>query len=137
MKYCQRCLYPQNHPYGLVFDHEGICTGCRVHEEKDALDWEARFKILERIVHVNTQHSRRSGFDCIVPVMGGGDTYFIMHVVKNLLGMNPLCVHYNSHYNTKIGIRNLANLATVFDCDVVTSTLSPALLKRLTRQPLP
>jgi len=78
----------------------------------------------------------RRGFDCIVPVTGGGDSYYVVHSVKNVLGMNPLLVHYNPHYNTKTGIRNLANLATVFDCDVVTSTLSPNLLKRITRHTL-
>ena len=72
-------------------------------------------------------------FDCIIPVTGGGDSYFIVHTVKNVLGMNPLLVNYNSQYNTKVGIRNLANLSTVFDCDVLTSTLSPELLKRITR----
>ena len=60
----------------------------------------------------------------------------LWHVVKNILGMNPLLVHYNSEFNTKIGIRNLANLATVFDCDMVTSTIAPSLLKRITRASL-
>lgn len=136
MKYCKRCLYPENHPYGLIFDSEGICSGCRVHEEKDVLDWAARFKMLERIVGVSAKQTAGRGFDCIIPVSGGGDSYFIVHTVKNVLGLNPLLVHYNPHYNTQIGIRNLANLATVFDCDVVTSTVSPSLLKRITRQSL-
>jgi N-acetyl sugar amidotransferase len=136
MIYCKRCLYPANHPYGLILDDEGVCSGCRVHEEKDRLDWDTRFKQLEQIVHANARSTRRRGFDCIVPVSGGGDSYFIVHTVKNVLGMNPLLVHYNPEYNTKVGIRNLANLATVFDCDVVTSTLSPSLLKRLTRRSL-
>ena len=35
MQYCTRCLYPENHPYGLIFDEDGVCSGCRVHEEKD------------------------------------------------------------------------------------------------------
>lgn len=136
MIYCQRCLYPANHPYGLILDAEGVCSGCRVHEEKDQLDWNARFTLLERIVHANAKRVQGRGFDCIVPVSGGGDSYFIVHTVKNVLGMNPLLVHYNPHYNTKVGIRNLANLATVFDCDVVTSTAAPGLLKRLTRHTL-
>jgi len=59
-----------------------------------------------------------------------------VHFVKNKLGMNPLLVNYNSHYNTKTGIRNLANLTTVFDCELVTSTLSPELLKKITRHTL-
>lgn len=136
MNYCQRCLYPMNHPYGLILDHAGVCSGCRVHEEKDVLDWDQRFNMLKDIAHTNAKRVQGRGFDCIIPVSGGGDSYFIVHTVKNVLGMNPLLVHYNPHYNTKVGIRNLANLATVFDCDVVTSTLSPALLKRITRHTL-
>ena len=62
--------------------------------------------------------------------------YYIVYVAKNLLGMNPLLVNYNSHYNTKLGIRNLANLTTVFDCDMVTSTISPNHLKKITSQTL-
>lgn len=136
MIYCKRCLYPANHPYGMALDEQGVCMGCRIHEEKDVLDWDERFKILQGIVDTNSQRMGRKGFDCIVPVTGGGDSYFIVHTVKNVLGMNPLLVHYNPHYNTKAGVRNLANLATVFDCDIVTSTLSPTLLKRITRHTL-
>ena len=136
MIYCKRCLYPANHPYGLIFDEQGVCSGCRVHEEKDTLDWEARFKILERIAEINTRNSTGKGFDCIVPITGGGDSYFIVHTVKHVLGMNPLLVNYNPHYNTKIGIRNLANLATTFDCDFIQSTVSPAHLQRITRHTL-
>ena len=39
MKYCKRCVYPENHPLGIVFDDEGVCSGCRVHEEKDEINW--------------------------------------------------------------------------------------------------
>jgi len=136
MQYCTRCLYPANHPYGLIFDDYGVCSGCRVHEEKDYLDWKKRFELLKDLVFENKKHSDTNSFDCIVPVYGGGDSYFTVHVVKNILGMNPLLVHYNSEFNTKIGIRNLANLATVFDCDIVTSTIAPSLLKRITRASL-
>jgi N-acetyl sugar amidotransferase len=120
----------------MVFDAKGVCMGCRVHEEKDALDWTARFALLQNIAHANAHRMGRKGFDCIVPVTGGADSYFIVHTVKNVLGMNPLLVAYNSHYNTTVGIRNLANLATVFDCEIVTETLAPSLLKRITRKTL-
>ena len=128
MKYCKRCLYPSNHPYGLIFDNEGVCSGCRVHEEKDLLDWSNRFELLRNIISKNASNSNQTFFDCIVPVTGGGDSFFTVYVVKELLGMNPLLVHYNPHYNTRVGIRNLANLVTVFDCELITSTLSPTAL---------
>jgi N-acetyl sugar amidotransferase len=136
MIYCKRCLYPANHPYGMVFDDRGVCMGCRVHEEKDAIDWPARLELLKDIVHENSVRMGKKGFDCIVPVTGGADSYFTLHTVKNVLRMNPLVVNYNSHYNTTVGIRNLANLHTVFDCDQLTSTLAPSLLKKVTRKTL-
>ena len=136
MTFCKRCLYPNNHPYGMHFDKMGICSGCIVHEEKDNLKWSQRSKILEKIVDTNSKKVKARGFDCIVPVTGGGDSYFIVHYVKKILGLNPLLVNYNSHYNTKIGIRNLANLSTVFDCELFTSTLSPDLLKKITKYTL-
>jgi N-acetyl sugar amidotransferase len=115
----------------MVLDEEGVCSGCRVHEEKDVLPWGQRMEKLGRIVD---GYRNRSGntYDCIIPVRGGGDSYFIVYVVTKILKLNPLLVTYNHEYNTKVGIRNLANLLTVFDCDHVTYTLDPALIKRLT-----
>ena len=136
MKYCKRCLYPENHPYGLIFDENGVCSGCRIHEEKDKLDWDKRFKKLINVIETISDSSPQKSYDCVVPVTGGGDSYFIVDTVKNKLGLNPLLVNYNIQYNTKIGIRNLANLTTVFDCDMISSTLSPDLIKRVTRHTL-
>ena len=39
MKYCKRCIYPENHPLGLTFDERGVCSGCLIHEEKYEIDW--------------------------------------------------------------------------------------------------
>lgn len=136
MKYCSRCLYPSNHPYGMMFDDQNVCMGCRIHEEKDIINWDTRLLRLKEIIYNSKKNTKGDNFDCIVPVNGGGDSYFVLHIVKNILELNPLLVNYNSHYNTRIGIRNLANLATVFDCDLLMSTNSPDLLKRITRKTL-
>ena len=136
MNYCNRCLYPENHPYGMQFNELGLCMGCVIHEEKDTLNWNSRIKKLEKITKKYKEKFGNKSFDCIVPVTGGSDSYFIVHTVKKVLKMNPLLVYYNSHFNTEIGIRNLANLATVFDCDLITSTLSPDLLKKVTMHTL-
>ena len=135
MKYCRRCLYPENHPLHLTFDEEGVCSGCRVHEEKDELDWDERFEGLRRIADAFRVKSR-AAHDCVVPVSGARDSYFIVHQVKNVLKLNPLLVNYNKHYNTKTGIRNLAYLRTLFGCDIMTQTVSPERVKRITRDTL-
>jgi N-acetyl sugar amidotransferase len=135
LKYCTRCLYPANHPLRLTFDDEGVCSGCRVHEEKDRLDWAARFEKLKRLVD-GYRSKKRTVHDCIVPVSGARDSYFIVHVVKERLGLRPLLVSYNKHYNTQVGIRNLAYLRSLMGCDIMTSTASPEKVRRVTRETL-
>jgi N-acetyl sugar amidotransferase len=132
MQACTRCLYTSRHPLHLTFDAEGVCSGCRVHEEKDRLDWTARGTQLGSILD---EFRNRSGnnYDCIVPVSGARDSYFIVHKLKAVLGMNPLLVTYNKQYNTDVGVRNLANLRTRFDCDIMTLTVNPDTVKRITR----
>lgn len=131
MRFCKRCLYPENHPLNITFDEEGICSGCRVHEEKDSLDWKPRGEKLRKILE---QYRNKSGnnYDCIIPVSGARDSHFIVHTIKNVYGMNPLLVTYNKQYNTDFGIRNLANLRIKFDCDIMTQTINPETVKKIT-----
>lgn len=135
MNYCKRCVYPANHPLRITFDRDGLCSGCRIHEEKDALDWAPRLEALRAIV---ASYKNRSGgnYDCIVPVSGARDSYFIVHTVVKTLGLRPLLVTYNKHYNTERGIRNLAYLRTLFGCDLMTMTVSPHKVRNVTRASL-
>jgi N-acetyl sugar amidotransferase len=130
MQFCRRCLYPANHPLGISFDAEGICSGCRVHEEKDRLDWQEREQRLKRIFD-GYRGRTRGRHDCIVPVTGARDSFFIVHLVRNIYCLNPLLVVYNRHYNSRAGIYNIARLRTVFGCDIYTLTLAPAVVKRI------
>ena len=132
---CKRCLYTADHPLGLTFDDEGICSGCYIHEEKDILDWNKRFQKLQTIIQPYKSKSGKN-YDCIVPVSGGVDSYFIVYVVKNMLGLNPLLVTYNKYWNTSLGIRNLANLRIKFNCDILIQNVNPLSVKKIVRTTL-
>jgi len=132
---CARCLYNSSHPFGLTFDADGVCSGCRVHEEKDIIDWCQKEK--ELIDELSRYKSKSStNYDCIIPVTGAGDSFYIVHLAKNVFGMNPLLVHYNNGWNTSTGIDNLAKLRTVFDCDIITKTISTSSRKKIVRETL-
>lgn len=132
---CKRCLYTDTHPLGIVFDNEGICSGCRIHEEKDRLDWDMRWRRLEELVEPYRDQSDAQ-YDCIVPVSGAGDSYFMVHLVKERLKLNPLLVSYNRYFNTPLGISNLANLRIEFDCDILIQNVNPNAVKTITRSAL-
>jgi N-acetyl sugar amidotransferase len=135
MIYCKKCLYPENHPLSITFNENGICSGCIIHEEKDNLNWEERYKILERITD-SYKNKSDNNYDCIVPVSGARDSFFILDMVINKLNLNPLLVTYNKQYNTDIGVRNLAKLRKCFDCDIITMTVNPDKVKKITKATL-
>jgi len=68
-------------------------------------------------------------------VSGANDSFYILYLVKQL-GLNPLLVSYNHYFNTDIGIKNLANLKTIFDCDLLTLNVSPKKVKKITKHTL-
>ncbi len=133
--FCARCLYPTTHPLGLTLDDNGVCSGCRVHEEKDTLDWTERGQKLGRLLE-RFRSADGTTYDCVVPVSGARDSYFIVHTLKNVYRMNPLLVSYNRHYNTQRGHRNLAYLRTCFDCDWYGMVLAPDRVRRITERTL-
>ena len=132
---CLRCLYTTHHPLGLTLDEEGVCSGCRIHEEKDTLNWESRWTRLERLVAPYRVANGKT-YDCIVPVSGANDSYYIVHLVKERLGLNPLLVTYNKYFNTPLGIHNLANLRITFNCDILVQNVNPISVKKITRTTL-
>lgn len=135
IQFCKRCLYSTAHPLGLTLDDEGICSGCRVHEEKDCLDWDSRWSKLKKIVEPY-RNKDGANYDCIVPVTGAQDSYYIVHLVKERLGLNPLLVTYNKYFNTPLGIHNLANLRIRFNCDILYQNVNPVSVKNVVRTTL-
>ena len=129
VKECKRCLYTSEHPLGITFNENDICSGCLIHEEKDSIDWNDRWRELELLV--SKYRTSEAKYDCIVPVSGARDSFFIVDIVKNKLGLNPLLVTYNKQYNTSVGVRNLAKLRHVFDLDIMTLTISPEKIKKI------
>ena len=132
---CLRCLYQTNHPLGLILDSEGVCSGCRVHEEKDTLDWKERFESLRETTDSYKLRSSNN-YDCIVPVTGGQDSFFIVHTVIHELGLNPLLVNFNRNFNSATGIKNLAILRTEFPADFRQFTINPQIARKVVRTTL-
>ena len=116
-------------------DEDGICSGCRIHEEKDKLDWLSRWQMLESLVKPY-RNQDGNNYDCIVPVSGAQDSYYIVYLIKERLGLNPLLVAYNKYFNTPLGVHNLANLRIRFNCDILYQNVNPVSVKKITRSTL-
>lgn len=138
MKYCARCLYPENaKPTIIIDDEDGICSGCKYHESRQNLEvnWEERHAMFGQIMEEAKLMAKERGnnYDCIIPVSGGKDSHFQVYVVKEIYGLNPLLVTYNHIFNHHAGLRNLENLVEKSGCDLIRFTASPHSVKKLSR----
>ena len=133
---CVQCLYRSTHPFGLQFNSDGLCTGCITHREKFDLDWDVRFFELQRLVASLKRKNRNRHYDCVVPIRGTPEYFYVMDVVKNRLGLNPLAVSYNSQFNSEVGIQNIDRIRDTFDVDVLIYSSNATIYKKLVRESL-
>jgi len=67
---------------GVELDGDGVCQACRRYEQRKNIDWDARWKELEKLCD---KHRREDAYyDCITAVSGGKDSYFQIHTLKNV-----------------------------------------------------
>lgn len=132
MRYCRSCLFPDTKP-DLSFDAEGVCDACRSAEHKRrAIDWAARRQELTDLLE---RYRSRDGsrYDCIIPVSGGKDSTYQVHVITREFGLKPLAVCWSPCQRTELGRRNLENLSRM-GVDLIEVKANPRVVNLLMRE---
>lgn len=132
MRWCKKCVYPLISAVPVEMGDDGICSGCKTSGQRVEIDWDARKKRFERLVE-QYQSKDGSNYDCIIPVSGGKDSYFQTHIIKNVMGLNPLLVTYHGNNYTPTGMKNLINMREVFGVDHIFFTPSIKVLQAMNR----
>lgn len=134
LRYCSRCCLPETSE-GLDFDELGICKACRSSEMKMRIDWKEREVQLRRILE-DAKSGAGDNYDCLVPISGGKDSCFQLHVLVNVYGMKPLTCTFSHNWWTETGWWNLQNCLEKFGVDHVMFTPSRALVNKIARKSL-
>ena len=102
--WCKKCVVSNQRPR-IIFDEEGICSGCRNADYKNNdVDWKLREK---ELIELLDEHRRSDGYwDVIVPSSGGKDSGYVAHQLRYKYGMNPLTVTWSPLQYTDIGFQN-------------------------------
>jgi N-acetyl sugar amidotransferase len=137
MRYCKKCLYPENAKPTIIFDDNGVCSGCNYHASRkdDDVDWKEREEIFKETLDEAKEMAKERGnsHDCIVPVSGGKDSHYQVWLLKEKYGMKPLLVSFNHGFNTPSGLRNLRNLTEKSGCDLITYTAGKDSVRKISR----
>jgi len=132
MQYCTRCCVPETLE-GVVFDEMGVCRACQSSEQKIHINWLEREKNLRAILD-DAKAKAGNNYDCIVPISGGKDSTFQLHVLTKIYGMKPLCVTFSHNWWSESGWYNLQNSLEKFNVDHVAFTPNRALINRLAKR---
>jgi len=116
---CTQCLDDIEHPMGQAIDHKGLCTGCLTHREKDTIDWDQKWFALKEKCQNILSGKRNNTYDCIIPLNADAEDYYVVELALSL-NLKPLLMYVNNYFGTDLSWRNLHNLETRFDLDLVT-----------------
>lgn len=111
LNYCKKCLFPESKP-DLFFNEEGVCSACVAAEQKDNyIDWKQREKDFFSIIDKYKKAPGEIGYDCLIPVSGGKDSTYQAYFMKEVCGLNPLCVCFETTNLTELGQKNIDNIS--------------------------
>ena len=111
---------------GLEFDENGICRSCASSEQKMHINWEERRKKLDEFIKNAKLIAKKndSPYDCMVPISGGKDSTFQLHVLTKVYDLRVLAVTFSHNWYSEIGYYNLLNSLEEFDIDHIQYTPS-------------
>lgn len=132
--YCSRCCIPETQE-GVIFDEMGVCQACQSSEQKIHIDWVARRAELEKILD-QARANAGNNYDCIVPISGGKDSTFQLHVLTKVYKMKPLAVTFSHNWYSETGWYNLQNALEEFEVDHIMFTPNRKVINKLARKSL-
>jgi glutamine---fructose-6-phosphate transaminase (isomerizing) len=105
LRRCAKCLLTETMPY-IVFDSDGVCNYCHTYKPRN------HPKPLEELVELVKPYRRSEGPDCIVPLSGGRDSCYGLHLIVKELGLRPLTFTYDWGMVTDLGRRNISRMSS-------------------------
>lgn len=118
MKYCTKCVMPDSRP-GITFNEDGVCAACQSYERRKSINWEKRYQELEALCD-KYRGCNGDGYDCAIAVSGGKDSHYQVHLMKNVMGMNPILFSVEDNFPmTEAGKHNIKNISEEFGCNIV------------------
>jgi hypothetical protein len=132
MRSCRHCLLPEAAP-SADLDATGSCRLCREHRPIDHHTAESLRRLREADLNAAIEQARGVGpYDCLVPLSGGKDSVYLIHKLKNELGLRVLA-HTTDIDIGEVAWANIRRAVDKLDVEHVTYRPSQEFYRRLFR----
>jgi glutamine---fructose-6-phosphate transaminase (isomerizing) len=104
LKRCSKCLLPVTFPY-IIYDEKGECNYCKNYVKKN------QAKPIEQLQKLVEPYRKSNGTpEVLVPLSGGRDSTYVLHLTKEELGLNAVAYTYDWGMVTDLARRNVARI---------------------------
>lgn len=109
----------------ISFDDKGYCNHCkqveqRLKTEPHSLKNDEKQRLLEKLADNIKSDGSKKKYDCIIGLSGGVDSTYTAYVVKKILGLRPLAVHFDNGWNSELANSNIENICNNLGIDLFT-----------------
>ena len=104
---CLKCILPSTMPF-IKFDEEGICNYCKHYKNKNIV----KYNFNETNVLFDKFRKTNAQADCIVPLSGGRDSCFALHLAIKKFNLKPVAYTYDWGLLTDLARRNVSRMCS-------------------------
>ena len=111
----------------ILFDEKGVCDHCNTFYKDILPNWyndERGNKELLAVIEKIKKEGRGKDFDCIMGMSGGIDSSYLLYVMKEKYGLNPLVFHVDAGWNSQIAVNNIERLIDGLGLDLYTEVIN-------------
>ncbi len=131
---CETCLTDETIP-NVRLNKKNSCQFCVMHDEMEKeypLNELSSSKLGQIAIKIKEQ-SLNKRYNCVVGVSGGRDSTYLLYVVKKIMKLNPLAVHYDNGFDSKVSVTNILNICEKLDVDLETVVEDWNSFKKITK----
>jgi glucosamine--fructose-6-phosphate aminotransferase (isomerizing) len=104
---CLKCILPSTMPF-IKFDVEGICNYCKNYKNKNFV----KYNFNEANTIFDKFRNTNKKANCIIPLSGGRDSCFALHLAKRKFNLNPIAYTYDWGLITDLARRNISRICS-------------------------
>lgn len=104
LKRCTKCLLPETFPF-IQYDSSGECNYCKNYQKKNQPN------PISELQNLAEPYRKANGKpEVLIPLSGGRDSTYVLHMVKKELGLNAVAYTYDWGMVTDLARRNVARI---------------------------
>ena len=128
-KVCKKCLITEDYP-DIHFDENGVCSLCNNNNTIEPIGEKELRRIFEKY------QDKDSEYDALVPISGGKDSTFILHLAVNVYKLKVLTMTYDNGFLSDLARENIRQAVSITKVKHIYSKSDPDLQKKIFRRML-